>query len=237
MTDVHTLAGAYVLNAVDDLDRAQFSRHLAECPACTAEVAELTETIAALTPATAETPPDRLRAAVLARAAATPQLPRETRRAPRRNAAHWQRWLAAAAAVVVLGGAGAVGYAIADHSRSGIQSAAETRRIAAVLAAPDARMQSVASGDGRVTVVTAESQNAAVAVLANLPSPGPGHAYQLWVIRDSNPRSVGVLAAGRTDATELFSGVRGAQAFGVSREPAGGSVDPTIPLVAELPLA
>ena len=70
MTDVHTLAGAYVLNAVDDLDRAQFSRHLAECPACTAEVAELTETIAALTPATAETPPDRLRAAVGASRAA-----------------------------------------------------------------------------------------------------------------------------------------------------------------------
>jgi anti-sigma-K factor RskA len=98
-------------------------------------------------------------------------------------------------------------------------------------------MQSVASGDGRVTVVTAASQNDAVAVLANLPAPGPGHAYQLWVIRDSNPRSVGVLAPGRTDATELFSGVRGAQAFGVSREPAGGSVQPTPPLVAQLPLA
>jgi anti-sigma-K factor RskA len=235
MTDLHTLAGAYVLDAIDDLDRARFNRHLAECPACAAEVAELSETIAALTDASAETPPASLRAAVLARAAATPQARRESR-APRRALAHWRRWLAAAAAVVALGGAGAVGYVIADHSHSGTQATAETRRIAAVLGAPDARMRSVATGDGRVSVVTAASLNDGVAVLADLPSPGTGHTYQLWVISDGNARSVGVLAAGRTDATELFSGVRGAQAFGVTREPAGGSLKPTRPLVAQLPL-
>jgi anti-sigma-K factor RskA len=58
----------------------------------------------------------------------------------------------------------------------------------------------------------------------------------MWVIRGQTPRSVGVVGAGRTDATELFSGVRGAQAFGLSREPAGGSAQPTKPLVAQLPL-
>lgn len=238
MTDIHTLAGAYVLNAIDDLDRARFDRHLAECPACAAEVAGLTDTLAVLTEASAEAPPAQLRDAVLSRAAATPQLPRETHRAPRRRAAHWRRGLVAAAAVVALGGAGAVGYVMADHSGSGAgtRQAAEMRRIAAVLAAPDARLHSVASGEGRVTVVTAASLNDGVAVLADLPSPGTGNAYQLWVIRDQTPRSVGVLAAGRTGATELFSGVRGAQAFGVSQEPAGGSASPTPPLVALLAL-
>jgi anti-sigma-K factor RskA len=236
MTDIHALSGAYVLNAVDDLDRARFDRHLAECPACAAEVAELTETITGLTAVSAEAPPAELRTAVLARAATTPQLPRDTQRAPRRRAADWRRWLAAAAAVVALGGAGAVGYAIADHSHSGGTEAADTRRIAAVLAAPDAQTQSVATGSGRVTVVTAPSLNDGVAVLANLPSPGAGHTYQLWVIRDQTPRSVDVLPAGRTDATELIPGVRGAQAFGVSHEPAGGSTKPSQPLVAQLPL-
>jgi hypothetical protein len=38
MSDIHTLAGAYALNAIDDMDRARFDRHLAECPACAAEV-------------------------------------------------------------------------------------------------------------------------------------------------------------------------------------------------------
>jgi anti-sigma-K factor RskA len=237
MTDIHALTGAYVLNAVDDMHRARFDRHLAECPACAAEVAELTETIAGLTAVSAEAPPADLRTAVLARAAATPQLPRDTQRAPRRRASDWRRWLVAAAAVVALGGAGAVGYVIADHSPSGgTQATADTRRIAAVLAAPDARTHSVATGDGRVTVVTAASLNDGVAVLANLPSPGAGHSYQLWVIRDQTPRSVEVLPAGHIDATELIPGVRGAQAFGVSREPAGGSAKPSKPLVAQLPL-
>jgi RNA polymerase sigma factor (sigma-70 family) len=39
--DAHTLLGAYVLDAVDDIDRAAFGRHLNECEECRAEVAEL----------------------------------------------------------------------------------------------------------------------------------------------------------------------------------------------------
>jgi len=135
--------------------------------------------------------------------------------------------------VVALGGAGAVGYAIADHSGAG---PGQAKRIAAVLDAPDARTQTATAGGGRVTVVAAGSLDEAVAVLTDLPAPGAGHAYQLWVIRDRVPRSVGVLPAGRTEAIELIGGIRGAQALGVSREPAGGAAAPTVPLVTELPL-
>jgi anti-sigma-K factor RskA len=239
MSEIHTLAGAYALDAIDDLERVRFDHHLAECPACATEVAELTETVVTLTDATAEVPPVALRSAIRARVATTPQLRHETGIASRHRPLQWQRWLAAAAAVVALGGAGTAGYVISDHSGRGASTAAvvEARRIAAVLAAPDARMQSTAAGGGRVSVVASVSLNEAVAVLTDLPSPGTDHAYQLWVIHARVPRSVGVLATGRTDATELFSGVRGAQAFGVSREPAGGSATPSLPLVAQLPLA
>jgi len=238
MSDIHTLAGAYALDAIDDMDRSRFDRHLAECPACAAEVAELTETVAALAEATAETPPAGLRSAVLPRVERTPQLRPETRRTSGRLPLPRRRWLAAAAAVVALGGAGAVGYVVADQSRpdAGTRADAEARRIAAVVGAPDARMRTKATDGGRVSVVESPSLDEAVAVLTDLPSPGTGHAYQLWVIRDRTPQSVGVLATGRTDATELVSGVRGAQAFGVSREPSGGSTTPTLPLVAQLPL-
>jgi anti-sigma factor RsiW len=229
MTDIHTLAGAYALDAIDDLDRARFEQHLAGCPACTGEVTELIETVGALTEATDEAPPAALRTAVLARVNDTPQL----RPAKPRRPTHRRRWLVAAAAVVALGGAGAVGYAIADRSATGT---GEAQRIAAVLDAPDARTQSAAADGGRVTVVAAGSLDEAVAVLTDLPAPGAGHTYQLWLIRDRVPRSVGVLAAGRTEATELIGGVRGAQALGVSREPAGGAATPTVPLVTELPL-
>jgi len=238
MTDIHTLSGAYTLNAMDDLDRARFNHHLDECPACAAEVAELTETMAALTEATAEAPPIGLRSAVLASVDDTLQLRPETHRVSRRQPVRWGRWLAGAAAVVVLGGAGAVGYVIADDAGRGASTRAdaETHRIAAVLAAPDARTRSTAARGGRVTVVAAESLDEAVAVLTDLPSPGADHAYQLWLIRDRAPRSVGILAAGRTDATRLIGGVRGAALLGVSREPAGGSATPTVPLVTQLAL-
>ena len=105
-----------------------------------------------------------------------------------------------------------------------------------MLGAPDARLNSAATGGGRVTVVAAGSLDEAVAVLADLPAPGAGRAYQLWVIEDGTARSAGVLAAGRTDATELIGGVRGAQAFAVSREPAGGSAAPSLPLVTQVSL-
>jgi anti-sigma factor RsiW len=39
--DIHALSGAYALDALEDLERAAFRRHLAQCPACTVEVAEL----------------------------------------------------------------------------------------------------------------------------------------------------------------------------------------------------
>src|SRR5262249_36879758 len=131
-----------------------------------------------------------------------------------------QRLVAAAAAGIALGGAGAVSYAIANHPAplQNTRGSGENKQIAAVLAGPDARLQSAtATGGGQVTVVSSRSLDEAVAVLARLPSPGADHAYQLWVISHGTPRSAGVLAADSTGATELVSGVRGAQLIGVSR--------------------
>ena len=44
MTDVHALSGAYAVDALDDIERAAFERHLAACAECRAEVASLRET-------------------------------------------------------------------------------------------------------------------------------------------------------------------------------------------------
>ena len=48
MSDIHKLSGAYAVDAVDDLERARFERHLAACEDCRAEVAELREAAALL---------------------------------------------------------------------------------------------------------------------------------------------------------------------------------------------
>ena len=64
--DVHSLVGAYAVDAIDEQERAAFERHLAECPECRAEVASLAEAGAQLSLVSETTPPPALRAAVLA---------------------------------------------------------------------------------------------------------------------------------------------------------------------------
>jgi anti-sigma-K factor RskA len=238
--DDHALVGAYAIDAVDDIERAGFDRHLAECEACTTEVGEYRATAARLTDGVWSVPPPRLREQVLARAAATPQLsPTGRRRAAPTPVARWRRLAAAAAVVGVLGvGAAATTYAVQEQ-RLGEQqvaaAAAQQRadRIQAVLAAPDAALRAgELSGGGRVTVVVSNSVDAGVVVLADAPLPGPDRAYQLWVVDGVTPVSVGRLAPGQAQSTELIEGVRGRDAFAVSLEPAGGSPAPsTTPLV------
>jgi anti-sigma-K factor RskA len=76
------------------------------------------------------------------------------------------------------------------------------------------------------------SADAAVVVLADAPSPGPQRAYELWMVQGQTPLSVGLLAPGQSQATELVEGVRGRDAFAVTVEPASGSPAPTTtPLV------
>ncbi len=65
MSDIHALSGAYAVDALDDIERASFERHLGGCATCRAEVASLRETAAALGDDVALAPPPELRAAVL----------------------------------------------------------------------------------------------------------------------------------------------------------------------------
>lgn len=54
--DIHTLVGAYVLDAVDDTERTAFEAHLPACPACRAAVREFRATAALLGTARAREP-------------------------------------------------------------------------------------------------------------------------------------------------------------------------------------
>ncbi|MCI4062434.1 anti-sigma factor [Micromonospora sp. R77] len=236
MTDIHALAGAYVLDAVDDVERAAFARHLAGCESCTLEVAELREAAARLAEPTWSVPPPRLRDEVLAavrrtcrsgragRDAGTGPLAAHRRGGRRRHPGRrpgTATWLVQEQRV-------------RDEHAATVAARAETERIRAVLAAPDAVVRStfVPSG-GRVTVVSSTGRAEGVVALAGLATPGSGRAYQLWLISDGTAASAGVLPAGRNAATVLIGGVRGGAVVGVTEEPAGGSGQPTMdPLVA-----
>ncbi|MCF0094948.1 anti-sigma factor domain-containing protein [Micromonospora sp. MH99] len=230
--DIHTLAGAYALDAVDEVEGAAFERHLTECAACRSEVAELRETAARLADDTVlEAPSPGLRERTLAQAARTPQLRPGAGAEDRPAARRWRRVaVAAAAAVVVAGGASAVTWSVgSDRISDERADSDQARQVAAVLNAPDARVfDEPLSPVGAATVVVSRDRDRGVVLLRDLPDPGPGRAYQLWLIRGAEPaRSVGLLTAGARESTTVIGPVAAAGTFGVSNEPAAGSSAPT----------
>ena len=228
--DIHTLAGAFALDAVDDLERVAFERHIAGCESCADETAELRATVARLADGSSAAPPARLKANVLAAVAQTRQLPPgripPAARAARRG---WRGWAAAvAAAVVVAAGAGIGGYAISDQHARTVQ--AQSDQLNAILTAPDAEVQTrPVKGGGQVTVVVSSSLDKGVAVLANMHALAGGGVYQLWLLPHGGgaPVSVRVMNPGTRSGTQILTGVDNANGFAVSQEAAGGAPTPT----------
>jgi anti-sigma-K factor RskA len=245
-TEIHTLAGAFALDALTEFERAAFARHVAECAACDLEVAELRETASRLGALAWEAPPARMRDAVFNEVARTRQVPvgRATVE-PREVVAvqRWRRWTATAVAagVVALGGIATVWVVqeqrVGDVRQQAEQLRREQARIAAVLGASDVRVRTdTATGGGTVIVALSPSLDDGVVMLDGLPEPPAGQAYQLWNITNGTARSAGVMPAGQSGGTALLDSVSGTQTLGVTLEPAGGSDQPSMQPLAEVPL-
>lgn len=251
--DIHALVGAYTLDALDDIERAAFTRHLTGCPECTQEVAELAEAAAYLANDVALSPPPGLRTRVLSEAARTPQVgpapvrqvapeppsevapTRDVGRAPavrRHRPIRWRPWVAGTVAASVLAvGASAATYVIQ------VRRVTEAERIQTVLTAPDAvTLTAPARGGGQVSIVLSPARDAAVVVTAGLTTPDRAHAYQLWLIDDGRATSAGVLAAGQAGGARYVTAVGAADQVGLTLEPAGGSTRPSLPILATLQL-
>jgi anti-sigma-K factor RskA len=235
---MHTLAGAFALDAVNDVERAEFARHLEECESCAQEVAELRATAARLGAAMAEEPPPEFKDRVLAAMHATRQLPPRTRPGSHersRRSARAPRWavvVAAAAAVIGLAAGGVFG-GIALTQQQELQSAqsrldqAKQRYepVAALLSAPDAK---TAHGEapigGGVTVIASKSLNRVMVMDTGLPAQPGGKVYEAWLITGGNaPRSAGVIAASDDGGLVVADGVGPVDQLAVSVEQAGGS--------------
>ncbi|GIL27921.1 anti-sigma factor [Actinocatenispora comari] len=230
---VHTLIGPYVLDALDEAERAAVTAHLAHCPSCAAEVAELRATAVRLADPTTADPPARLRDAVLAEARRTRQEPPQLR--DRRPGTHrWRRWVGAAAAAVVLVVAAVVVTSVVQQRRidaarhTAAVAAARQRRIDAVLSAPDATVvPATLPGGARGRLVLSRQRDLGVVTLSGLPRLSGRHTYQLWLVVAGTPHNAGALPVGTAGASRVLTGVRSAAAFALSTEPAGGSPRPT----------
>lgn len=236
--DVHSLIGAYVLDALDDIDRAAFDRHLRDCDVCRLEADELFEVAARLADGAWSVPPPRLRDNVMAEIANTRQLAPAIPARPQPRSRRGLRLVAAAAAMVAAAGAVTAGYQIQDQrvrqtqSRLEASQAAEAR-IRSILGAADVQTRSepLKSG-GRVTVASSRLQNAGVIMLAADAAPGAGRVYQMWTIQGGAPASAGALAEGQAAAVQVVEGLPGMASVGITVERAPSASTPAQPLDA-----
>jgi anti-sigma-K factor RskA len=180
--DLHALAGAYALDALEPAERDRFERHLRGCRTCPDEVRGFAATAAALATAAAAQPPRSLRDRVFA--------------------------------------------AVDELS----VAKAQDTSIAAVLAAPDARIASAGtSAGGTATVVASLRERAIVFTSAGLRALPPTHVYELWFIGSGGARPAGLVpdATGGSTLAILAAGFAADDRVGVTVEPAGGTDSPT----------
>jgi anti-sigma-K factor RskA len=231
MQDLHALAGAYAIDAVSDEERERFERHLRRCQQCETEVREMRATATMLGLAAAEAPPAQMKARVLTAASRTRQLAPETE--PVRVRPTQPRWrlavaggLAAACAAVAIG----LGFGLANANHQLGQARADQHAVAAVLAAPDARILSTSSTTGgEATLVVSTQLKRLVFVTSDLPALSDARVYQLWLIAPGRTTSVGLLPPAEHGQTApvLATGLGPGDKIGLTVEPAGGTTQPT----------
>ena len=212
---------AYALGALEEPEAAELEGHLAECEACRIELRWL-EPAVDLLPRSVEQlePPAGLRKRLMAtvRAEARDARPAgieasvPTRRAW--GALIWRPATAVAAVgLLVVGAAG--GYLVHPPS--------DSSSVVAVRPSP--------SAPGNPVGTLERSDGSAILTMSQLP-PLPAHdVYEVWVERDGTlePSSLFVPRRDRTAEAAVPAGLDDADAVLVTREPRGGSRQPTSP--------
>jgi anti-sigma-K factor RskA len=248
--DLHTLAGAYVLDAVSPDERARFATHLADCAECRQEIRELREATARLGTGLAVRPGPEIKPGTLQAAFQTSQLApviaddlegpagaapgRAGLLAGTRWGAGFSRWMAAAA-VVLIAGVAALGIATRGAMQQLHHTQHQDHMIAAVLNAPDAVMLNapIRTG-GMATIVMSHSEHMGVFTAHHLKALPGSESYELWLMGPTGTRPAGMVKTepdGMADPA-VISGMRPGDMIGLTIEPAGGSQHPTmVPLV------
>ncbi|MGJ7906319.1 anti-sigma factor [Actinopolyspora sp. H202] len=243
-TDMATLTGAYVLDALSETERVAFERHMASCQDCAEEVRQFRETTAYLGRTTAVEPPEELKQRVLSEVSRTRQESPATAERPRRRGlrgatrrASWGTRLATAAAIVGVVLAAGFG-ALAWNTQQELQQARADRDAAVerLVRAPDAKVATTnARGMEAVTVMSERMDK--VMFLGSGMEPAPSErVYQLWFLGDYGAESAGLL---RQDPNGNMSAMMAeipaeTRAIGVTVEPAGGSEQPSTDPLLEM---
>lgn len=227
--DLHHLAAAYALDALDDQERREFEAHYPSCSICSTEVADYRETAAHLAEVSATAPPVDLKARLMAEIGQTRQIaPIVSARAidlpgRRRLREPRQRILALAAAAVVA----VVGFI------GGLQFSRSDGDIDSVLLAADATTLSLEGEMGDARVVWSESEDRVVLIASDLDDPGEDRSYELWLIDAEGASATGLFVPDDDGniTVELALDGRTPSAWAITIEPDTGSNQPTGPLL------
>ncbi|MFN8130915.1 MAG: anti-sigma factor [Solirubrobacteraceae bacterium] len=231
--EAYAALGAFVLGALDDQERERVAKHVAACPACRQDVADL-QVAADVLPQGVEpvTPPpelkDRIMAVVRSEAdllhAAGPEADRPGR-AVRREASR-SRWLLRPAALA-FGAAAvlAIGVGAGVLVSGGDDGPAGTRTI-------QASVRPAAGADaGARLVVARDSASGARLEVQGMRNPPPGRVYQVWIAPSAGAPvptdALFTVSRAGTASVSVPGSLAGAQAVLVTSEPQGGSRVPS----------
>ena len=228
--DIHQLAAAYALDAVDERERAEFEAHYPTCSVCRPEVAGFRETLSQVAGSIAVEPPASLKASVMAEVGNTrqlsPLLPDSVvdLATHRRTRQRMVRGLSVAAALILIAlGAFVIGRNSGDAGDNYADAAAR------IFASPDVRISTLAgTGTGTFKVAWSPSSNEAVVMGDGLDEPGIGKAYELWMIDSAGPHAMDLLDKADDGQVRRAVAVSGSPTtWAVTVEPAGGVDAPT----------
>ena len=255
---LHTLVGAYVMDAVLEADRVSFERHLLTCEQCREDVRGLREAAARLGAAEAVQPRPELREQTMQAAARIRQQPPLVAGQSRLPLAgrRWQpsRWLARSAGVgarwwlaraaltaAVALAVTATVFGLHLSSMQGKLNAAEQRdaAIATVLGSRDATtLTAKVTTGGMATVVMSHRERALVFIASGLTRLPAAKAYELWLMSPAGDTPAGMLPPARRGMSGPMVVYRlgPGEQLAMTVEPVAGSRHPTSALVVVVAL-
>lgn len=221
----HELAAAYALDALDGEDLRAYEAHLATCERCREDVASFRAAASALAYDVDLPPVPEALEHRIAHAA----------RAERPNVATLQRrWVLPVAGIAAAAAAAAIVLGIwAIHLSNSLDRERSARerdaRIVAILAQPGAKQIPT---QGRSGLLVVAPSGKAVLLASGLRAAGHGKTYEAWVVEGKTARPAGTFPGGAgSTVVELTKPVAPGSVVGVTLEPAGGSANPTLPML------
>jgi anti-sigma-K factor RskA len=239
------LLAPLALDALDTDVRAVVENHVESCPECQRELDGLREVSTALGNAV-EAPPEELWAKIAGQLYDVPRdddtaLPpllaaypvgegRRVRRVVRRaRVVVATTLLAAAAAILVL----ALNLSSESDHVANLQQALGSSAVHQALATPGHRLVTLSDSEDRVLATFVVLRDGTgYLVHSKMSALTAGKTYQLWGFVDGKPVSIGIIGSTPHRAAFTLASSPRPTSFAVTVEPAGGSLTPTLPLVA-----